>query len=120
MEADPYHHTQSHYIHAASRTSMFIHNVSQLAFTYARPPVEDTAPNYAALREMNAQRLLAQANRPHTSTVKLYHARRKKSHKLHIMKTRNFQKYNTTANTNRYKRSPILHMKKILNNIIKN
>ena len=44
----------------------------------------------------------------------------KKSHKLHIMKTRNLQKYNTTANTNRYKRSPILHMKKILTNTIKN
>ena len=34
-----------------------------------------------------------------------------------VMKTRNFQKYNITANTDRYMKSSILHMQKLLNGI---
>ena len=44
----------------------------------------------------------------------------KKSQKQHVMKTRSFPKYDTMTNTDRYKRSPILQMKKLLNNIIRN
>ena len=44
----------------------------------------------------------------------------KKSQQQHVMKTRNFPKYDTMANTNRYKRCPIIHMKKLLKNIMRN
>ena len=43
----------------------------------------------------------------------------KMNSKVHNMKTRNFRKYNIKANTNRFMKSPILHMQKLLNNIMK-
>ena len=42
-----------------------------------------------------------------------------KNTKVHNMKTRNFRKYNITANTDNYMISPILHMQKLLNGIMK-
>ena len=43
-----------------------------------------------------------------------------KNYKIHNMKTRNARKFIVKGNTNRYLNSPILHMKRLLNNIIKN
>ena len=43
-----------------------------------------------------------------------------KNYKIHNMKTRNARKYNVQGNTNRYLKSPILHMKRLLNSIGQN
>ena len=43
----------------------------------------------------------------------------KKNTKEHIMKTRNIRKYSIKANTDNYMISPILHMQKLLNGIMK-
>ena len=43
-----------------------------------------------------------------------------KNYKIHNMKTRNARKYNVKGNTNRYLKSPILHMKRLFNSIIQN
>ena len=41
----------------------------------------------------------------------------KQNSRVHDMKTINFQKYNITANINRYMKSPILHMQRLFNNV---
>ena len=41
-----------------------------------------------------------------------------KNNKVHNMKTRNTRKYNIKGNTKRFLNSPVLHMKRLINNIM--
>ena len=41
-----------------------------------------------------------------------------KNNKVHNMKTRNTRKYNINGNTKQFLNSPVLHMKRLLNNIM--
>ena len=41
----------------------------------------------------------------------------KHNEKIHAMKKRNSLKYISTANTNRFQKSPILHMQQLLNSL---
>lgn len=78
-----------------------------------------------ALKQLNIEDLqtrrtmltlrFAKLNKNEGKTAHLF----KKNTKVHNMNTRNFRKYNKTANTDNYMKSPILRMQKLLNGIMK-
>ena len=79
-----------------------------------------------ALKQLNINDLQTRRTALVTRFAKLNQHDGKISHffeqndKIHNMKTRNARKYNVRGNTNIYLKSPILHMKRLLNSIIRN